>query len=191
MRNSRFAFAKRTSLKKKPAAGKSVLLKKPSASSAVVCKKVASFDFGGNHKYKCEQGGRFSSYYIADDGTIFHGSNKQAHKCGLSWSKHGVYSCCDAVRINTTYTFKLEPSNPYDSNAVKIIGDQTKELVGHVPREWNLLVGGLLRKSQKRAFAVVGKRVACGRMMEIDCFVQGPCNEVAEFDELTDTEAFH
>ena len=36
---------------------------------------VIAFDIGGNHKYQCENGGRFQKYYVADDGTEFYGSN--------------------------------------------------------------------------------------------------------------------
>merc|ERR1719183_692240 len=117
---SKYVFAKRALLKR-PACASVRTLKKPSAIVSSVCKKVVTFDFGGNHRYKCENGGKFESYYIADDGSTFHGNNKQAHKLALSWTKHGVRSCCDAVRLNTSYTFKLEPENPFDSNAVQIL----------------------------------------------------------------------
>lgn len=180
------AFAKR-SLMKRPASPAAHSLKKPSTVVANIRKKVARFDFGGNHKYKCQNGGKFVSYYIADDGSSFHGSNQQAHNYGLSWTKHGVRSCCDAVRLNSSYTFKLEPENPFDSKAVQIFGDQTQELVGHVPREDNLFIGQLLKKSMPGGFMVVGERV-CGSMMTIDCFVEGPASKLGEFEDVSDVD---
>ena len=59
-------------------------------------------------------------FCIMPDGSAFYGSDKQAHKLGLSWSKDGVYSCCDSVRLNTSYSFPLEPDNPFDSKAVQV-----------------------------------------------------------------------
>ena len=120
-------------------------------------------------------------------GSEFHGDNKQAHEHGLSWSKNGVYSCCDSVRLNTSYTFELEPGNPYDKHAVQVFGKQTKGLVGHVPRECNIFIGGLLRKSRDGTFAVMGERV-CGRMMAVECIVEGPLPQVEKLKAVTNCE---
>ena len=66
------------------------------------------------------------------DGSAFHGSNKQAHKLGLTWSKDGIYSCCDSVRLNTSYSFQLEPDNALDSKAVQVAIGVFEEALANV-----------------------------------------------------------
>ncbi|XP_066928966.1 uncharacterized protein [Clytia hemisphaerica] len=132
---------------------------------------VIEFDIGGNHKYQCDNGGRFQKYYVDDDGTEFYGSQNQAHQRGLSWSQNGHYTCCSAVLNNTSYKFKLEPWNEFDKNAVKIIGKQTKEMVGYVPRPDNLEVKKWLDKQKTDDSIVIAGKRSCGRVLEITCVI--------------------
>lgn len=145
--------------------------------AAILRKTVATFDFGANHKYQCENGGKFRSYYKTDDGQLLFMSNKQAHKQGLSWSTHGVYSCCEEARANITYSFEQEPQNRFDTKAVKIIGKDTGDHLGYVPREYNEFVGMLLNNKKLK---VLGERV-CGHILEIHCVVEGPISELERY----------
>merc|ERR1712113_210767 len=104
-------------------------------------------------------------------------SNKQAHKQGLSWSTHGVYTCCEEADANTTYFFEREPQNRFDPKAVKIIGQETSDHLGYVPREYNEFVGLLLSNKKLK---VHGERV-CGRTLEITCIVEGPITELDRY----------
>lgn len=127
-------------------------------------KCVAVFDIRSNHRYKCDNGARF---YKSRD--------------------HGL-TCCSAVVENSSYEFELEPHNAYDSNAVMITGEQTGELVGHVPRECNIEVGDVLRRAKTHKNVNVYGESMCGRLLQIKCLVEGPEDVLEEYFDEYDSD---
>ena len=141
----------------------------PLLKKAKLSKHEFSFNFKDNHKYQCENRGKFRSFYRSELGKIFYGSNKQAHQMGLCFRDHGIYACCVDIHDNHEFRFEREPDNPYDENAVRIIGSKHGAMLGYVPRMYNVKIGQLLRNKD---LIVSAKNSTCNRIMEITCFTE-------------------
>lgn len=163
---------------------------KSKESAKAVSKVVGGFDYGSNHRHHCDGGGRFKTFYVSDDGEEIHCGNKQAHAMGMTFSTHGRYCCCNAVFECEEITFKPEPSNPYDRNAIEILGSSgdgayDREELGYVPREWTGFVHSLLKDKR---ITVSGEKT-CGGLLNIDIVITGPQKALDDYEDAEDEDS--
>jgi len=92
-------------------------------------------------------------------------STFQCTLAGANFRPADAREVCKHLGIGDTLELEADPSNPYDSNAVKVIAEDT--FIGFIPKSDNTAVAAALAQGEEVIVGVVGFESPIKPILEI------------------------
>ena len=92
-------------------------------------------------------------------------STFQCTLAGANFRPADAREVCKSLGIGDTLELEADPSNPYDSNAVKVIAEDT--FIGCIPKSDNTDVAAALARGEEVLVEVVGFEATLKPILEI------------------------